>query len=257
MSIKRIDTPVGRYYLYVVDESLKFEDGGYVLMPSVTTILSLKGSAKLDDLAKAMGKEQLQKLGMNAARRGTCMHAFLENYFICLKNTVNHDKSLIYAQKKTPEDLLNEGFSQEEINKGRDLFYNYLHEGYLDRVKKVLFTERFTWSLKHKFAGTADMGFLEDGAIITDFKSASGLRDGETLEKYEVQLAAYAIAFEEIYTMKVHHTELWISHPMGIQEVRLSGEKMEKRKREFIQLTQDYHKTWNPKEIFYEYCMAT
>ena len=39
--------------------------------------------------------------------------------------------------------------------------------------------------------------------VIGDFKSASSIKDDETIHKYELQLAAYIIAFEEIYNKKV------------------------------------------------------
>lgn len=253
--LKRLDTPEGRCYVYTVDESKGYEDGGFVLMPSVTTVLSLLGSEKLKQLENEMGKEALEKLGQKAARRGTCMHAFLENYFICVKNGGKGDKCLMYSQKKSPGDLREDGLADDSINGGRDLFYNYLYEGYLEKVQKVEFTEKFTWSLKHKFAGTADFAYRDkdNNIIIADFKSANGIKDEETIKKYQMQLAAYTIAYEEIYNQQVHHAEVWVSHPLGIQEVVLEGSLMAQRKQEFINLAEEYHKQWNPKEIAEKY----
>jgi len=146
----------------------------------------------------------------------------------------------------------------ENVSAGRDLFYNFIYEGYLDRIKQVLFTERFTWSLLHLFAGTADFVYLNVNGkiVIADFKSASSIKDEETIEKYKLQLAAYTIAFEEIYKKKVNHAELWISHPLGVQDVKLEGAEMEQKKLEFIELTQEYHKNWNPQEIAEKYYKA-
>jgi hypothetical protein len=183
------------------------------------------------------------------------MHAFLENYFICIKNGGDGDRCLMYTQKKSPDELRGDGLLDESINPGRDLFYNYMHEGYLDRVNKVVFTEKFIWSLTHKFAGTADFGYLTDlmEVIIADFKSASGVRDEETLKKYEMQLAAYVIAFEEIYNQKVTRAEVWVSHPNGIQEVKLDGAQMEERKIQFIEMAEKYHSQWDPQNIVNKY----
>jgi hypothetical protein len=255
MSIKRLDTPEGRYYVYVAKQGKSYEDGGFFLMPSVTTILSLKGSQRLQDLENEIGKEELEKIGKRAAKRGTAMHSFLENYFVCLRHGGNHENCLLYTQKKTPDELRKESLEEESVSAGRNLFYNYIYEGYLERIRKVLFTERFTWSLTHRFAGTADFAFVnqEGRIVIADFKSASGIKDEETIHKYQLQLAAYTIAFEEIYKKKVNHAELWISHPLGVQDVGLSGELMEERKREFIQLSQEYHSKWNPSEIVKKY----
>jgi len=255
MNLKRLDTPEGRYYVYVLKPGKTYADGGFMLLPSVTTILSLKESKKLKKLEAEMGKEALEQIGQKAAMRGTAMHCFLENYFVCLKKGGASDNCLLYTQKKSPDDLKKIEIQLESISAGRDLFYNYIHEGYLTRIKKVLLTEGFTWSIKHSFAGTADFVFLnqEGKIVITDFKSASGIKDDETIYRYQLQLAAYTIAFEEIYRKKVHHAELWISHPHGIQEIGLSGSEMEDRKLEFIKLAQEYQKKFKPQEIVEKY----
>jgi hypothetical protein len=247
--LKRLDTPEGRFYVYE-------ESDEPIFMPSVTTVLSQVASDKLKKLEESMGKEALNRLGMNAAHRGTVMHAFLENYLICLKNTDDRDKSLLYSQKKTPNDFTDSTeINKDHITKGRDLFYNFVYEGLLDRIKKVIGTEKFTWSLKHKFAGTTDFIYQNhnNSVIVTDFKSASSIKDEETITKYELQLAAYTISFEEIYNIPVDHAELWISHPLGIQEVVLSGDDMIKRKAEFIQLANQYHQTYNVHETALKY----
>jgi hypothetical protein len=256
MNLNRLDTPEGRFYVYVLKPGKTYTEGGFMLLPSVTTILSLKESKKLKKLEAEMGKEALEQIGQKAAMRGTAMHQFLENYFICLKkNDIKNESCLLYTQKKTPEDLRKKNLPAESITAGRDLFYNYIHEGYLNRIKKVLMTEGFTWSIKHTFAGTADFVFLnqENKIVIADFKSANGIKDEETIYKYQLQLAAYTIAFEEIYKKKVHHAELWISHPMGVQEVGLSGQEMTDKKNEFIKLAEDYLKKFNPHKIVERY----
>jgi hypothetical protein len=256
--LRRLDTPEGRYYVLTLKPGKTYAEGGFVLMPSVTTVLSTKPSERLQQLENEMGKEALEQLGQRAARRGTAMHLFLENYFICLRHGGNGENCLLYTQKKTPNDLKGQGIPPDSISAGRDLFYNFIYEGYLDRIKQVLFTERFTWSVKHLFAGTADFVYLsQDGRIvIADFKSASSIKDVETIHKYKLQLAAYTIAFEEIYKKKVNHAELWISHPHGVQDVTLAGQDMEDHKKEFIQLTEEYHKNWNPQEIAEKYYKA-
>ena len=256
--VKRVDTPVGRFYKYTIDESLSYDEGGFKLMPSVTTVLGILGSDKLEKLEAEMGKEALQKLGQKAALRGTAMHMFLENYFICIKNGKDADSCLLYTQKKSPTDLVNDGLEEDRITAGRELFYNYLYEGYLDRVKQVIFTERFIWSIIFLFAGTADFCFVNEAGelIIGDFKSASSIKDEETIHKYELQLAAYIIAFEEIYNKKVHHAELWISHPHGIQERILGGDELEERKKQFLSLVETYHNGWDARTVANNYCSA-
>jgi hypothetical protein len=77
--LRRIDTPYGRAYAWGEGEDA-------ILMPSVTTILSFEPSEYISDLEAKIGKEELDRIGRNAAVRGTAMHLFLENFFICRKN---------------------------------------------------------------------------------------------------------------------------------------------------------------------------
>lgn len=255
MKLNRLDTPEGRYYIHSSGKNAKYVDGTLLIMPSVTTILGQLGSARLQNLENIIGKKALEEIGQKAIRRGTAMHLFLENYFICLQKNNDHDKSLLYTQKKTPTDLRNEGIAEESIMIGRNLFYNYIHEGYLERVKKVLCTEKFVWSLKHLYAGTLDFCFLnqENHIVISDFKSANTIKDEETIHKYYLQLAAYTLAFEEIYNKTVDHAELWISNPNGIQERILSEKEMEDHKAEFIELSNQFQKSWKPEELLTKY----
>lgn len=255
MSLSRLDTPDGRFYIYTYDKKATFDKGGFILMPSVTTVLGSVGSNRLQQLENEIGKEELEKIGQKAARRGTAMHQFLENYFICMKQGKTSDDCLLYTQKKTPIDLMRQGLSEDNIKQGRDLFYNLLYEGYIHRVRRVLFTEQFLYSINHKFAGTADFGFVNmlNFLTITDFKSANGIKDDETIHKYLLQLSAYIMAFEEIYKKKVHHSELWISYPHGVQEVILEENEMGIKKEEFLDILNDFHSKWDVKQIIEKY----
>jgi hypothetical protein len=237
--VRRFETPHGRVYVY---------EGGEepIFMPSVTTILSFEPSQYLQDLEDKIGKEQLQVIGERAAGRGTAMHRFLENYMICLKNGGNGDSCLLYTQKKTPSDLREDLMPEDRISYGRDLFYNFVHENTFDDIQKVIFTEKFLWSLEHLYAGTADFGYLNQNnkRIITDFKSASGLRGIDVVNKYKKQGAAYALSFEEIYKKPIDEVQVWISHPNGLQMEILAGDEMIQKKKEFVELSKDFHSQW-------------
>lgn len=243
--LRRVDTPYGRAYAWGEGEEA-------ILMPSVTTILGFEPSEYLSDLEAKIGKEELDRIGKNAALRGTAMHLFLENFFICHKNGGDNDTCLLYTQKKTPGELREDGIEEDKIVKGRDLFYNFIHENVFDDIKEVMFTEQFMWSLTHLFAGTADFGFVrvtDDGKIIADFKSASGFRGDDVLNKYKKQLAAYIIAFEEIYNQTITNAQVWISSPDGMQISVLEGAELEQKKMEFIDLARRFHEAWDIEPI--------
>jgi hypothetical protein len=128
-------------------------------------------------------------------------------------------------------------------------------------VKKVILKESFLYSEIHLFAGATDFGFqdTEDLIAIVDFKSASSVRSEETVHKYEIQGAAYTIAYEEQYNRPVDRVEIWISHPDGVQRIVVRGELLEKRKAEFIEYCKKYHEMWQTDKImeFYTQNKAT
>ena len=239
-SLRRLDTPFGRAYV------LEHDSADPKFLPSVTSILSLKHSSYLTDLEAQIGKEELQKISGKAALRGTAMHKFLENYLICIKNKGDADSCLFYTQRKSTDELLFE-MEKDRVNVGRQLFYNIYHSGVLSKIDKVVFTEKFLHSEINLFAGTTDFGFLDYDKylVIADFKSASSPREEETIDKYKCQVAAYSIAFEEMYNKPVQRGEIWISYPEGVQLIEVTGDELEQKKLEFLELCKLYHSTWD------------
>lgn len=245
--LRRLDTNKGR--VYVTGDS----EANWQLYPSVTTILSILPKTKLIEIEKSIGAERLKELGRKGALRGTAMHLFLENYFICLKKyPEDRSKCLLYTQRKSTDQLLHE-MDAEFVKIGRSLFYKIESSGVFDDIKKVLYNEKFLFS-SHGFAGASDFGYLSitNDIVIIDFKSASAIRDEETINGYKLQLAAYVIAFEERVKKKVDRTELWIGHPDGFQHVILQGEELEEYKIKFINLCKLFHKTWDNSHFYEE-----
>jgi len=243
--ITRVDTPHGRVYAY------RQNNEEVLLLPSVTTILGSTSSPYLINLEAELGTEKFKQISRDAASRGTAMHKFLENYFICKQHSDNEEKCILYTQKKTPADLKKEGLTDTDITKGRNLFYNYIHNDVFSQINRVAFTEKFMWSIAHKFAGTSDFGFTDmaEEYIIADFKSASGPRDNEVIAKYKKQGAAYVIAEEEINNKKVKSLHIWISHPEGMQIEIIEGQDLQKAKKEFKELAESFHASWDTKPI--------
>lgn len=239
-TLRRIDTPHGRaYVLEQQGEEPKF-------LPSVTSVLSLKSSTYLADLEQKIGKEDLQRISEKAALRGTAMHKFLENYLVCMKHEGNSESCLLYTQRKSTDSLLHD-MDKDRVDTGRSLFYNVYHSGVLDKIKKVVFTEKFLHSEKNLFAGTTDFGYIDHNnyVVITDFKSASSPRTADVIDKYKCQAAAYAIAFEEMFNKPVQRGEIWISHTDGLQIEEVFGDEMETKKTEFLDLCKSYHLIWD------------
>lgn len=241
--LKRLDTPWGRAYVLGEGKDVKF-------LPSVTTILSLVSSSYLQDLEEKIGKEELKKISDNAAKRGTVMHKFLENFIICFKKSGDLEKSLLYTQRKSTDELLN-NFEKSVVDSGRKLFYNIYHEKLFEDVKRVLLTEGYLYSTEHLFAGATDFSFLDHSntITITDFKSASSIRNEEIVNKYKLQGGAYVIAFEEMYKKPVDRIEIWISHPDGVQREIVSGNDLEKSKKIFLEYVVKFKEMWEEDKI--------
>jgi hypothetical protein len=241
--IERLDTPWGRAYVLGEGQEVKF-------LPSVTTVLSLISSSYLTDLEEKIGKEEMKKISDKALLRGTAMHKFLENYIICFQKTNDHEKSLLYTQRKSTDELLHD-MEKPSVDLGRSLFYNIYHEGLLKGVNRVLLKESFLYSEEHLFAGTTDFGYadFDKNIVIVDFKSASSPRIEEVIHKYEIQGGAYAIAFEENFKRPVDRIEIWISHPDGVQKVVTRDEVLETRKQEFLGYCKKYHEMWQTDKI--------
>jgi hypothetical protein len=237
--LKRLDSKFGRAYVLE-------ENGTISFLPSVTTILSLKSSTYLKELEKKIGQKELQEIGQRAVLRGTAMHLFLENFFICMQKKGDKDSCLLYTQRKSTDSLLEE-MDSERVSSGRKLFYNVFHSGIFNEIKKVISTEQFLYSKKYLFAGTTDLSFfdIKKRIVVTDFKSASSPRTDDVIEKYECQVAAYTIAFEELFQKPVDRGEIWISHDDGFQVIKLKGSRMDDRKQEFLKLCETYHSMWD------------
>lgn len=243
-SIKKIDTPYGRVY------AVKGE-GGINLYPSVTTILSSEQQPWLEQLQSDIGVEALAKISENAANRGSVMHAYLENYLVCMGYRGPGDDCLLYAQKKTLKDLSGV-YTSSIMEKGRNLFYNMLDSDLFVSMKTPLFSEKFVWSNKHRFAGTADFGYVDSttsGVVIGDFKSASSPRKPEQIAKYKKQLGAYSIAYEERTGKRVSRAEIWISWDGGIETTVLTGKDLIDAQEDFLSLCTAYHLTWKKEEV--------
>ena len=244
--IKRVDTPHGRVYVVKTGDEIQ-------IYPSVTTVLSSEPAPWLEALASDIGEEELAKISKRAADRGTAMHTFLENYLVCIGYRGKMDECLFYSQKKTVKDLAGK-FDEATVAKGRDLFYNMIGSSLFENMKKPLFSEKFLWSHKYGFAGTADFGYLDiqesvDGDVLGDFKSANSIRGEDQIKKYKKQLGAYSIAYEERTGRKVKRAEVWISHPDGVQAIILEDDTLQAAKEEFAALCENYHANWNKKPI--------
>jgi len=165
----------------------KKEEGVYY--PSVTTILQYMPKNKFfDNWLKDVG-HNADIIMRKAAEEGTAVHNAVEE-LIAGKEITWMDE---YGHAKYNLTVW------QMILKAAEFFK--LHK------PEVIAAEEFTFSDKHQYAGTADLIVKMDGEIwLLDVKTSNGLH-----RAYELQLAAYAMAWEEMFGQKIDRTGiLWL-----------------------------------------------
>ena len=156
-------------------------------VPSVTTILSAtKPQKDRDALAnwkKAVGEKKAQEITTEAANRGTRMHSYLETYVMMddLKplpsNPYAHPSWFMAAQ------IILEGLAHVDEFWGTEVpvYYSGL------------------------YAGTTDLvGLWKGKPAIMDFKQSNKVKKREYITDYFLQLAAYALAHDEMHGTEIN-----------------------------------------------------
>lgn len=157
-----------------------WEDGYY----SVTTILAVKHNTWLWHWKMKLGKEESDRIGTEAAEKGTRVHKRLEQI---LKGR---------EFKTTPK----------ELKPYIDAFNNWASEQeYLQDIEPEVFVR----SEKYGYAGTADLICdIRGETWLIDFKTSKAIYD-----EYGLQIRAYGYAYEEMTDTKVRTAILQLGLP--------------------------------------------
>lgn len=246
MNIERVQHQGKRYY--------KVENEG--IFPSVTSVLkNTKDQSGLDRWRKRVGAENAEKIGSDAAGRGTMMHKMLELY---LKNLHIKDEEerldLVTELVKTDEEVV--GLDADLKQLGAQLFYQiYNSENYLQSIKEVYLQEVFLWMNKYpySFAGTVDnASYLIDNKFkIIDFKTALKPKEEKWITDYKLQTSAYAIAIWDRYGIKPDGAEIWIScESGGVQKFILDFNDIKKYFKMFKSRLEFFYMMYPPLKIY-------
>ena len=156
-------------------------DGSRV--PSVTTVLdrtkSEEAKQSLQNWRNRVGTQRAQQITTEAANRGTKMHTYLENYI---------------RSNRIAETVSNP-FSWASLAMARTV----IDQGLRDRVTEFYGIEIPLYFPK-LYAGTTDGVGLHLGEVaILDYKQTNKPKKREWIGDYFLQLAAYALAHNEVY----------------------------------------------------------
>ena len=199
-------------------------DVGEEKLPSVTTILSATQSeekrASLEAWRQRMGTENAARIVDQAANRGTAMHTIIEKFLL---GQGYLDLTEVGQNAHT--------MAQQIIEKG---LKNRLHEFWGLEV---------TLYYPGLYAGATDVvGVYDHAESIVDFKQSNKPKKKEWIEDYKLQLAAYALAHNEVYgTNIMKGVNLICTKDNYFQEFVFEGEEFKQAKYEWLRRVDEYY----------------
>ena len=213
--------------------------------PSVTTILgSMTDSSGLDKWRKNIGEAEADKISKFSANRGTIMHQMIEYYLGSEKET--QKERLREAQEKIITFVEAEGFTEDELEVGRKLFYSFYNNDLFSKIGKVISIEETLYSHQMGgYAGRVDNIYenVLSHLLILDFKTSRKRKKKEWIENYFMQIAAYFLAYWEMTGKKPDGGEIWIGVENDEPQVfELTWDDIQEYGKKFLSLVKEYHK---------------
>lgn len=190
--LERTDGKQGRRYIVGEDRPL----------PSVTTILSkTKDMTHLRAWVARVGEKEAERIKTEASGIGQGMHKILENHIL------GQEKEGSFMAKTLADVIIKNG---------------------LPKVNEVWGTEVAVFA-KGLYAGTTDLVGLHEGIpSIMDFKNSLKDKKKEWIEDYFMQLAAYAMAHNEMFGTTINRGVVMIAtRDAKYQEFIIEGEEFD------------------------------
>ena len=190
-TLDRVDSPDGRRYQTLDGKAY----------PSVTTVLSILGEESIAKWRAKVGEAKANEISLKATTRGTAVHAIIEKY---MNNEPN------YAEGYLPHVV-------QSLNNLKPLLDKH--------VTKVYGQEVPLYSDHLQLAGTCDAIVEWDGVpTIVDWKTSRRPKKKANISNYFMQLAAYAVMWEERTGMPIQQTRIVMDvddfHPVMYKETR-------------------------------------
>lgn len=194
-------------------------------LPSVTTILSLtkdpdEGTA-LQEWIEFVGVRKAEQIRDEAGNRGTVMHRRLEWHVKGIEKRVGSNLIQQLAYK----------MSRVIIENG------------LKHMTEFWGSEMSLW-YPGLYAGTTDLaGVWKGKPAIIDFKQANKLKTPDIILNYKTQLAAYALAHNEIYGTNINTGVILIcTVDLEYQEFVVEGAEFKEFTNKWFDRVESYYK---------------
>ena len=194
-------------------------------LPSVTTILQATETEEkkkiLEQWKQRVGAENADRIRDQAANRGSVLHRIVENYITDTKHL----------------DLTDLG---QEAHKMADIL---IQSAIDERLSEVLGVEPYL-AYQGLFAGQTDLIGIHDGKItVCDHKNSNKPKKKEWLhDSYRIQLAAYALAFEDMFGEHIPRgVNFIITKDLYYQEFSWEGEEFKRAKYDWLKRVDQYY----------------
>ena len=203
-------------------------DLGEARLPSVTTILSTTQSEEkrksLELWRRRVGEAEAARIVDNSATRGTALHTIIENY------------------------LTGQGYL-DLTDIGRDahnMAQTVIDKGLKNRLIEVWGIEP-TIYYKGLWAGATDLIGIHDGVpTICDHKQSNKPKKKEWIIEYGMQIAAYSMAFEDMFGEKIIKGVNFIITPdCNYQEFVWEGAEFRKCKWDWLKKVDQFYNIKN------------
>ncbi len=189
-------------------------------LPSVTTVLSAtKNQAFLTRWKNKVGAHEAERIKNLSSRRGTAMHKFLESH---IQGIGYDDLTPIGCQAKPmAQKVIEKGFKSVEEYYGSEVMLYY----------------------PGLYAGSTDLICLHDDLeTVVDFKQANNPKKKEWIEDYYIQVAAYAMAHDEVYRSTIRQAVIMICTPdLYYQEFKIQDIDLRSYKHKWLKRLDMYH----------------
>jgi genome maintenance exonuclease 1 len=189
-------------------------------LPSVTTVLSAtKNQAFLTRWKNKVGAHEAERIKNLSSKRGTAMHKFLESH---IQGIGYDDLTPIGCQAKPmAQKVIEKGFKSVEEYYGSEVMLYY----------------------PGLYAGSTDLICLHDDLeTVVDFKQANNPKKKEWIEDYFIQVAAYAMAHDELYKSTIRQAVIMICTPdLYYQEFKIQDQNLRSYKHKWLKRLDMYH----------------
>lgn len=204
--LEKITYPSGARHYLCPDTGIK--------LPSVTTILDRTSPPKKELLEwrKRVGDKEADRIKFEALGLGTLMHTHLENHIRGIPRPGGNNTVRIMAEKMADAIIAHGLTSVSEV-------WN---------VEAALYCSGL-------YAGTCDgVGLFNGQQAILDFKTAKRLRTKEMINDYFLQVAAYAVAHNELYETDINTGVIFmVDREYNFRQFIVEGEEFQTKKLEW------------------------